>query len=94
MNALPVTTLETIEHLDFDHEESCEYSQHARWTPEDAPADLLIHYRCSLCAHSKYMGMCRPCYQRAPEHLHCVKCLKVDTKANSWRIVGALGAQS
>jgi hypothetical protein len=58
MSAQPdsVTTLETIEHLDFEPETPCEHSAHAGITAH--PADLLIRVKCPNCPRATVLGVC------------------------------------
>jgi hypothetical protein len=88
VNALPITTLETIEHLDFEPETPCEHSSHDGMSHK---ADLLVRVTMGCCgAQTRVIGICFSVWHEMATGLRCTFCGHEDSREFFWRVVEVL----
>ena len=65
MSIVPDSSLELIEHLDFEHTPQCEHSQHTTpGAPHDGPAYVLVRCECPAgCGITADLYFCRPWWE-------------------------------
>lgn len=91
---IPVTTAETIAHLDFNPEIPCEHSAHGRHPNHDGPARFLIESHCPGCGDVDRFYLCEPGWKNA-KTLSCADCGGGSfPRDECWRIVSVLGGAS
>ena len=60
MSIVPDSSLELIEHLDFEHAPQCEHSGHGQnLVHDDGPAYVLVRARCPECDKGADLYLCR-----------------------------------
>lgn len=90
MTSLDATTA-PIEHLDFFHEQPCDYADHNTHLPQ-GPAAYYIVSRCPECTHSSFSFICAPGWDAADERgIRCLDCGAAPfTRDQCWTIIRRL----
>jgi hypothetical protein len=88
VNALPITTLETIEHLDFDHKPPCEHAFH-----HGAQAAIfVIRFNPHCDRVPRTFLVCLACWERVGVvGLFCVTCHADRDRDDAWTIIRVIG---
>lgn len=91
---LPVTTLETVDHLDWEHVPPCEHSQHTDCHP-DEPAAYLVAGLCPSCSNRILYLICAPGWDLLKVGLlHCMVCDDLSARDDALWVVRVIGGRA